>query len=174
MRCTIVLEFDNGDGSVVKRVEVMRLHRPIEAPTPGDVRLFLSEGKSLLNCVQQRFVLEQIERFCASRRSCTGCGTQRRLHVSHCSELKTTLGKVFYCRERWKACACGADDSRYISPLKDYLTEPSTGELRRLHAELGAAMPYRQAKAVMDLLLPTSGHSALSENLVPRPCHGAP
>ena len=25
MRCAIVLEFDNGDGSVVKRVEVMRL-----------------------------------------------------------------------------------------------------------------------------------------------------
>ncbi|CAE6776547.1 hypothetical protein R69927_04093 [Paraburkholderia domus] len=30
MRCTIVLEFDNGDWSVVKRVEVMRLHRSIE------------------------------------------------------------------------------------------------------------------------------------------------
>ncbi|CAE6776562.1 hypothetical protein R69927_04092 [Paraburkholderia domus] len=37
------------------------------------------------------------------------------------------------------------------------LTEASTGELRWLHAELGATMPYRQAKAVMDLLLPTSG-----------------
>lgn len=32
MRCTIVLEFDNGDGSVVKRVEVMRFHRPIGKP----------------------------------------------------------------------------------------------------------------------------------------------
>jgi hypothetical protein len=27
MRCTIVLEFDNGDANVVKRVEVMRFHR---------------------------------------------------------------------------------------------------------------------------------------------------
>ncbi|SAL84889.1 hypothetical protein AWB68_07479 [Caballeronia choica] len=36
MRCTIVLEFDNGDGSVVKRVEVMRLHRATENQTPGD------------------------------------------------------------------------------------------------------------------------------------------
>lgn len=63
MRCTIALEFDNGDGSVVKRVEVMRLHRPIDDQTPGDVGLSLSEGKSLLNCVQQEFVVEQIERF---------------------------------------------------------------------------------------------------------------
>jgi hypothetical protein len=39
MRCTIVLEFDNGDGSVVKRVEVMGFHRPVEDQTPGDVGL---------------------------------------------------------------------------------------------------------------------------------------
>ncbi|MFM0306578.1 ISKra4 family transposase [Paraburkholderia sp. RL17-383-BIF-A] len=104
MRCTIALEFDNGDGSVVKRVEVMRLHRPIDDQTPGDVGLSLSEGKSLLNCVQQEFVVEQIERFCASHRSCVDCGVQRRLHDSHCSELKTAPGKVYYCRERRKAC----------------------------------------------------------------------
>ncbi len=74
MRYTIVLEFDSGDGSVVKRVEVMRFHRSIEDQTPGDVGLSLTEGKSLLNCVQQEFVVEQIERFCASRRSCVDCG----------------------------------------------------------------------------------------------------
>ncbi|MEB4734173.1 ISKra4 family transposase, partial [Burkholderia contaminans] len=94
------------------------------------------------------------------RRSCADCGRLRRLHDSHCSELKTTLGKVFYCRERWKACNCGADRSTYVSPLKDYLTEASTGELRWLHAELGATMPYRQAKSVMDLLSPTSGRDS--------------
>jgi hypothetical protein len=27
MRCTIVLEFDDGNGTVAKRVEVMRFHR---------------------------------------------------------------------------------------------------------------------------------------------------
>jgi len=141
----------------MKRIELVRFHRLIEDQTPGDVGLSLAEGKSLLNCVQQEFVVEQIERFCASRRSCFVCGVQRRLHDSHCSELKTALGKIFYCRERWKACNCGADGSRYVSPLKNYLTEASTGELRWLHAQLGATMPYRQAKAVLDLLTPTSG-----------------
>jgi hypothetical protein len=53
MRCTIVLEFDNGDGSVGKRVEVMRFYKTVEDQTPGDVGLSLAEGKSLLNCVQQ-------------------------------------------------------------------------------------------------------------------------
>jgi hypothetical protein len=157
MRCTIVLEFDNGDGSVRKRVEVMRFHGSVGDQTPGDVGRSLAKGKSLLNCVQQAFVVGQIERFCALRRSCLGCCLQRRPHDSHCSELKTPLGKVFYCRERWKACNCGAGGSRYISPLKNYLTEASTGELKWLHAELGVTMPYRQAKCVMDLLLPTSG-----------------
>lgn len=87
MRCTIVLESDDGDGSAIKRVEHTRFHRLIEDQTPGDVGLSLAEGKSLLNCVQQEFVVEQIERFCASRRSCLVCGVQRRLHDSYCSEM---------------------------------------------------------------------------------------
>ncbi len=60
MRCTIVLEFDDGDGTVVKPVEVVRLHRAAGS-------LSLAEGKSLVNCIQQEFVVEQRERFCASR-----------------------------------------------------------------------------------------------------------
>lgn len=47
MRCTIVLDFDNGDGRVVKRVEVMRFHRAVEEQTPGDVGLSLAEGKGI-------------------------------------------------------------------------------------------------------------------------------
>lgn len=53
MRCTIVLEFDNGEGLDVKRVELMRLHRDTVDPASGDVGLSLAEGKSLSNCVQQ-------------------------------------------------------------------------------------------------------------------------
>ena len=69
MRCTIVLEFDNGDGRVAKRVEVTRLHGPIDDQTPGDVGLSLSEGRSLLNCVQQ-----------GDR--CSGRSGQLRMHAS--------------------------------------------------------------------------------------------
>ena len=135
----------------------MRFHRPIEDLTPGHVGPSLAEGKSLLNCVQQEFVVEQTEPFCKLPRSCADCGVERRLHVNHCSELKTALGKAFYRRERWKVCNCGADRSKYVSPLKNYMTEGSTGELTWLHAELGATTPYRQAMRVMDLRLPTSG-----------------
>ncbi|EHP43499.1 hypothetical protein OR16_08537 [Cupriavidus basilensis OR16] len=147
-----VLEFDDGDGTAVKRVEVMRLHRASRSQASGDVGLSLAEGRSLVNCIRQEFVVERLERFCKSRRACVACGVLRPLHDSHCSELRTTLGKVFYCRERWKACKCGADACRYVSPLKSYLTDASTGERRWLHAELGATTLYRQAKQVMGLL----------------------
>ena len=157
MRCTVVLEFDDGDSTALRRVELTRLYRDVADPKPGDVGLFLAEGKTLLQTVQQEFAMAQIQQFCELRRTCRACGAPRRRHDSHCSELKTTLGKVFYCRERWKACDCGADESRYVSPLKNYLPESSTGELRWLHATLGASMPYRQAMRVMQLLLPTSG-----------------
>ena len=74
MRCTIVLEFDEGEGSEVKRIELMRLHRDTDNPAAGDVGLSLAEGKSLSNCVQQEFVTEQLGRFSAGRRTCACCG----------------------------------------------------------------------------------------------------
>ena len=122
MRCTIVLEFDDGHATAVKRVELMRFHRA-DCGASGDVGLSLAEGKSLVNCVQQEFVVEQIDRYCASQRACKACGALRRVHDGHSAELKTTLGKVFYCRDRWKACNCGTDRSRYVSPLKNYVKE---------------------------------------------------
>ncbi len=149
MRCTIVLEFDDGNATAVRRVELMRFHRA-NCASSGDVGLSLTEGKSLVNRVQQEFVEEQVSRYCASQQACKACGALRRVHDGHSSELKTTLGKVFYCRDRWQACKCGADRSRYVSPLKNYIKQASTGELRWLHAELDATMPYRQAKQVMD------------------------
>ena len=43
---------------------------------------------------------------------------------------------------------------RYISPLKVYLPQMCTAELRWLHARLGAMLPYRQAHDVLQLMLP--------------------
>jgi len=67
MRCAIGLEFDDGLGTAVKRLDLMRLHREAINPAQGDVGLTLTEGKTLSNCVQQSFVDEQIDRFCATR-----------------------------------------------------------------------------------------------------------
>lgn len=41
MRCTIVLEFDDGSGTVAKRVEVMQFHRVDHSQASGDVGLSL-------------------------------------------------------------------------------------------------------------------------------------
>ncbi|MGI9024631.1 MAG: ISKra4 family transposase [Burkholderiaceae bacterium] len=158
MRCSIVLEFqDDGAGRPQRRVALMCLHRDSADPLPGDVGLTLVEGKALLFAIQQQFVEVQIEQFCARRRTCEHCGIPRRLHDGRCSELKTVFGSVFFCRDRWKACVCGADQSRYLSPLKEYLPVVSTAELRWLHATPGARLPYRQAHAIMQLLLPMGG-----------------
>lgn len=155
MRCTVVLEFDADDAAQPsRRIELMRFHRNMASPPPGDVGLTLEEGKTVLLAVQQEFVVEQIARFCEPRRACPHCQTRRRLHDGHCSEVKTIFGNVSYCCDRWKACPCGADGSRYVSPLKDYLPAASSAELRWLHAKLGAMLPYRQAHTVMQLLLP--------------------
>jgi hypothetical protein len=74
----------------------------------------------------------------------------------HCPEVCTVIDRVSHVRERWKVCACGADGGRYISPLKNYLRETYTAELKWLHATLGALLPYGQGLEILSLLLPSS------------------
>jgi hypothetical protein len=95
---------------------VLRLHRNTESPTEGDVGLTLAEAKTALLSVQQDLASEQQGRYCAARRACPLCTAVRKLHDSHCSEVRTVIGQVSYIRERWKACSCGADEGRNISP----------------------------------------------------------
>ena len=132
------------------RVELMRLHRDTAGSSTRDVGIFLAEGKTLLQTVGHDFVVAQLGRYLRDKRICRACGAVRRLHDSHCTSLKNIFGTAFYCRDRWKAFECGADNSRYVSPLKNYLPKSTTGELRWLHASLGAMMPYRQAMRVME------------------------
>lgn len=160
MRCTLVLEFDSDAGEPPRRVEALRLHRDTINPTVGYVGLTLTEAKTVLLSIQQEFVGEQLSQYCAARRTCLRCGAARKLHDSHCSEVCTVIGRVSYVRERWKSCACGADGGRYISPLKNYLRETYTAELKWLHAKLGAMLPYRQALEILSLLLPSSGRDS--------------
>ena len=160
MRCTLVLEFDSDAGEPPRRVEALRLHRDTDRPIEGDVGLTLAEAKTVLLTIQQEFVGEQLNQYCAARRPCPRCRAVRKPHDSHCSEVCTVIGRVSYVRERWKGCACGADGSRYISPLKNYLRETYTTELKWLHAKLGAMLPYREALEILSLLLPSSGRDS--------------
>jgi hypothetical protein len=160
MRCTLVLEFESDAGEPPRRVEALRLHRDTNNPIEGDVGLTLAEAKTVLLTIQQKFVGEQLNQYCAARRTCLRCRAVRKLHDSHCSEVCTVIGRVSNVRERWKRCACGADGGRYISPLKNYLRETYTAELKWLHAKLGAMLPYRQALEILSLLLPSSGRDS--------------
>ena len=65
MRCTVVLEFDDGESTTLRRVELTRLHRDLAKAEPGDVGLSLAEWKTLLQTVQQEFAMAQIQQFCS-------------------------------------------------------------------------------------------------------------
>jgi hypothetical protein len=80
MRCTVVLEFDDGDSTALRRVELTRLYRDVADPKPGDLGLSLPEGKTLLQTVRQEFATAQIQQFCELRRTCRACGASRRRH----------------------------------------------------------------------------------------------
>lgn len=63
VRCAIVPDFDNGNVNLMKRVEIMPFDGPIEDQMSEYVGLSLAEGKALLNWVQRKFVIKQIELF---------------------------------------------------------------------------------------------------------------
>ena len=87
MRCTAVLEFDNGEGTAVGRVELMRLHRDSADPITGDVGISLIEGKTLLQTVQQEFVVAQLGRYCVRN-------DELAERVAQCADCTTVIARV--------------------------------------------------------------------------------
>lgn len=71
--------------------------------------------------------------------------------------VQTPFGTVKVAAPRISVCSC-ADTTGIVdvsfSPLARVLPDRCTAELRRLHAELGARHAFREARRLLDTLLP--------------------
>jgi len=121
-----------------------------------DVGLQLADAKPILGRLQEIVVSEQLERYCEAVRPCPRCHRRRHLKDYRQRRYDTVFGRLVVGAPRFDGCRhCG--ERRITSPVSELLPEPVSPELRHLQVKLAAQLPYRQAAALLEELLPETG-----------------
>ena len=111
-------------------------------------------------------VSEQLQQYCETVRPCP-----RRHHRRHLKDYRrrrydTVFGRLVVCAPRFDGCRhCG--ERLIASPVSELLPERVSPELRHLQAQLAAQLPYRQAAALLEELLPETGGLKLCHDTQP-------
>ncbi|WP_433706436.1 ISKra4 family transposase [Paraburkholderia sacchari] len=139
----------DGDGvlAVVERRDCSLAH----------LGLTLAEGRSLLAKVQAGLVSKQVEWWFSGQTHCRRCGAALSHKDSRSTVLRTVYGKVTVKSPRLWSCACqqtARAPRHVVHPLSKALTNRTTPELEYLQAEWAAHLPYRQATAMLNEVLP--------------------
>jgi hypothetical protein len=169
MEWRIKLESKTGWGDVTE-VEIATLTRRVTAATDEDVGLTLAESKVILSTLQRVIVTGQIDEYVTCARICRSCLKFLPIRDHRARKIQTLFGTVEVDAPRIRVCACvnhlGLHDVS-ISSLAELLPDRCTPELRRVQAELGARISYREAGRIMASLLPCSPpkHSSISNRL---------
>ena len=169
MEWRIKLEARTGWGEVTE-VEIATVSRRVVSATDEDVGLTLAESKAILSTLQQAVVTAQLDEYVTCARVCGSCLAFLSIRDRRTRKLQTLFGTVVVPAPRIRVCDCANelglhDKSR--SPLRDLFLDRCTPELRRLQAELGARVSYREAGRILSALLPCSQptHSSIRNRL---------
>ena len=151
---TITVNWRREDGSIAT-TQLGTLDRGA-CRSAEDVGLQLADAKPILGRLQEIVVSEQLQRYCEAVRPCPRCHRRRHLKDYRCRRFDTVFGRLDVCAPRFDGCRhCG--ERLIASPVSELLPERVTPELRHLQTELAAQLPYRQAAALLEELLPETG-----------------
>ena len=150
--------------------EIGALHRSLGDLTADGVGLNLSEAKALLAELQQKIMQSQVGEYLTCARVCPDCLKLKPLRDQRRRTLQTLFGTVKVAAPRIRLCACADTLGLFgvsLSPLSHLLPDRCTGELRRLHAELGARHSFRETTRLLETFLPWSlpNHASVRNRL---------
>src|SRR5271157_468262 len=118
------------------------------------VGLTLAEAKEILAGLQRDLVQAQTEEHCQSRRRCPRCGAQRPLKDRRPRRLRSLFGVVEVRAPRFTPCRCSQTRREILSPVVEIMPDRCTPEYERTLAEMGALLPYRRARTLLEDLFP--------------------
>src|SRR5580704_14728304 len=151
---TIIVNWRREDGSIAT-TQLGTLDRGA-CRSAEDVGLQLADSKRILGQLQEIVVSEQLARHCEAVRPCPRCHRRRHLKDYRCRRFDTVFGRLGMRAPRFDGCRhCG--ERLIASPVSELLPERVSPELRHLQAQLAAQLPYRQAAALLEELLPETG-----------------
>jgi hypothetical protein len=152
---TITVNWRREDGSIAT-TQLGTLDRG-GCRSAEDVGLQLADAKPILGRLQEIVVIEQLQRYCEAVRSCPRCHRRRHLKDYRQRRYDTVFGRLIVGAPRFDGCRhCG--EGRMTSPVSELLPEPVSPELLHLQVKLASQLPYRQASALLEELLPETGH----------------
>jgi hypothetical protein len=116
--------------------------------------LTVAEGKKTLAGLQRHLVQAQTDEHCRSRRRCEYCGAQRPLKDLRPRRLTLLFGVVEVRAPRFGPCRCGVASCRTITPVAEMMPDRCTPEYERTLAKMGALLPYRRARSLLEEFFP--------------------
>ena len=153
MKWRVVVELAGADGTVQSHEISVGGCGTIDysAETLG---LTLAEGKKTLAGLQRHLVQAQTEEHCRNRRRCQRCGAQRPLKDMRRRRLTSLFGVVEVRAPRFGPCRCGVASRRTITPAAEIMPDRCTPEYERTLAKMGALLPYRRARSLLEEFFP--------------------
>ena len=133
----------------------MVIEKEFNRLSKGEIGLSISDGKSIMACLQQVVVKQQCEAYVLTSRYCSDCETFRRIKDSGKRKNRTVFGRVEVSNPRIMNCRrCLPYFFDASAVLRDICPDQATPELMELSARMGSLMPYRKAADVLAEFLP--------------------
>ena len=153
MKWRVIVELGGAEGALeLREVNVGECATAVySAETLG---LTVAEGKKTLAGLQRYLVQAQTDEFCRSRRRCEYCGAQRPLKDLRPRRLTSLFGVVEVRAPRFGPCRCGVASRRTITPVAEIMPDRCTPEYERPLAKMGALLPYRRARSLLEEFFP--------------------
>ena len=138
-RLPLITVQDNGQEHVQELTEMARL----EELRPETTGLTLTEGKQILQILQQAIVEQQVKSYIAEYQNCTDCGQRLSLKGHHDLKLRTVFGKLTIHSPRLRRCTCQPEPGlKSFSPLAQLLPERTTPERVYLETLFASQVSY--------------------------------
>jgi hypothetical protein len=102
--------------------------RALDPVADSPIGLTLAEGKTILAGLQARLVDAQAVGYCAARRKCGCCGSDRALKAWRQRRLVTLFGTIDLRAPLFTPCRCGIASRCHLSPLSEILPHRCTPE----------------------------------------------
>jgi len=153
MQWHVVVKLTGADG----KAQVHEVHAGGGTPatcSPETLGLSLAEAKEVLAGLQRELVQAQTEEYCQSRRRCPRCGAQRPLKDRRPRHLRSLFGVVEVHAPRFIPCRCSETRREILSPVGEIMPDRCTPEYERTVVEMGAMLPYRRARSLLEEIFP--------------------
>jgi len=164
MKWRVVVELTGMDGTVQLH-EIGSGGDTAAVCSVGTLGLTLADAKRTLAGLQRHLVQAQADEHCRGRRRCQRCGAQRPLKDMRTRRLTSLFGVVEVRAPRFSPCRCGVASRRTIAPAAEIMPDRCTPEYERVLAEMGAWLPYRRARRLLEEFFPLDGNAPMIETI---------